>query len=71
MHYLLDVVRYSSDSSSNVTFLFFVAYVKCGLYKINENDSANAAQKNVPRPNLRDIGLEWSRTSTRSCSNTI
>ena len=64
--------RYSSNTSSNINFLsFFVADVKCGLYEINKNNRANAThgpstvQKNVPRPNRSDVGLERSRTRTQ------
>ena len=50
-----------------VTAVIFMAYVKCGLYEINKNNSTSAAHGTSP---VHKMFAEWLRTRTWTCSNT-
>jgi len=52
------MTRHSPGSSSNIKyFLYYVAYAKCSLYEINENNSEQAVHRRSPVQKLF-----WDRT---------
>jgi len=50
MHFPFDDIRCSLHDSSNINHFFVagVSGVKCGLYKINKNNRANATRRPSP-----------------------